>query len=92
MRTPAVTLYGRPACPPCARTKKLLEQGGVELLYVNVDDDHDALEGLTELEWVTALPVVVTPDLQWCGYRPEHIKSTITTHATHAASGQPQAT
>lgn len=82
MRTPAVTLYGRPACPPCARTKKLLEQGGVDFLYVDVDQDPGALDGLTELEWVTALPVVVTPDFQWCGYRPEYIKTLTRASAT----------
>jgi len=82
MTTVPVTLYGRAACPPCARTKKLLEQGGVDFLYVDVDNEPAALEGLTELDWVTALPVVVTPDQQWCGYRPENIRSTITTHAS----------
>ncbi|GAA1720100.1 hypothetical protein GCM10009831_32750 [Dietzia cercidiphylli] len=73
-----VTLYGRESCPPCIRTKKLLDQAGVAFLYVDIDEDPDALEGLTEQDWVTALPVIITPELQWCGYRPEHIR-TITT-------------
>lgn len=84
MTTPTVTLYGRVSCPPCVRTKKLLDQAGVRLWYVDVDEDPEALEGLTELEWVTALPVVITPDpqLQWCGYRPELIKALISASAT----------
>ena len=77
MTAPTVTLYGRAACPPCMRTKKLLEQGSVAFLYVDVDQDPAALDGLTELEWVTALPVVITPGLKWCGYRPEHIRTVI---------------
>lgn len=75
--TPPVTLYGRTACPPCQRTKKKLEDAGIALRYVDVDQDQAALEGLSELEWVTALPVVVTRDLEWCGYRPEHIRTAI---------------
>lgn len=84
MATPTVTLYGRVSCRPCMRTKKLLDQAGVAFLYVDVDEDPEALDGLTELEWVTALPVVITPDpqLQWCGYRPELIKALIYTSAT----------
>jgi glutaredoxin len=78
MAGPIVTLYGRNSCPPCARTKKLLAQAAVEFLYVDVDEDPDALDGLTAQVWVTALPVVITPELQWCGYRPEYIR-TITT-------------
>lgn len=75
MTPPQVMLYGRAACPPCHRTKKKLEDAGVPLSYVDVDHDQAALDGLSELEWVTALPVVVTADLKWCGYRPEHIKT-----------------
>jgi len=84
MTSPTVTLYGRPTCHTCLRTKKLLLAAGVDLLYVDVDEDPDALDGLTELEWVTALPVVITPDpqLQWCGYRPELIKALIHTSGT----------
>lgn len=76
-----VTLYGRPSCPPCKRTKTLLNRAGIDYLYVDVDQDLDALDGLTELDWVTALPVVICEelDLRWCGYRPEHIK-TLTAH------------
>lgn len=79
MATPAVTVYGRTSCPPCMRTKKLLEQAGVEFLYVDVDQDSDALDGLSDLDCVTALPAVVCTelDLHWCGYRPEHIKTLI---------------
>lgn len=74
-----VTLYGRKSCPPCMRTKKLLEQDGVAFLYVDVDEDPAALDGLTDLEWVTALPVVICDELElrWCGYRPERIKELI---------------
>lgn len=79
MSRSAVTVYGRKSCPPCMRTKKLLEQGGVDLLYVDVDHEPDALVGLTDLEWITALPVVVCDELElrWCGYRPERIKELI---------------
>lgn len=77
-----VTLYGRETCPPCKRTKKLLDEPGVDLLYVDVDQDPDALEGLTDLEWVTALPVVICDELglRWSGYRPEHIKTVLNSH------------
>lgn len=75
-----VTLYGRETCPPCKRTKKLLDQAGVDFLYVDVDREPEALDGLNDLEWVTALPVVVTPLLKWCGYRPETVRSLIATY------------
>lgn len=77
MTTVPVTLYGRPTCHTCLRTKNLLLGAGVDLLYVDVDEDPEALDGLTEQDWVTALPVVISPELQWCGYRPEHIKAII---------------
>lgn len=82
MAGPPITVYGRQSCPPCMRTKKLLEQAGVEFLYVDVDRDPDALDGLTDQDWVTALPVVVCDplDLRWCGYRPEHIRTISDSH------------
>ena len=79
-----VTLYGRQSCPPCMRTKSLLEKAGVEFLYVDVDLDADALDGITDEDWVTALPVVVCGDLglRWCGYRPEHVKTVVSAYGT----------
>ncbi|NKV32774.1 hypothetical protein GS921_24295 [Rhodococcus hoagii] len=59
---PPVTMYGREACPPCKRTKKLLKQAGADLLYVDVDLDLAALDEL---------------DLRWCGYWPGYIKTVI---------------
>lgn len=82
MTASPVTLYGRTSCPPCMRTKMLLEKAGVTVRYVDVDADPDALDGLGTLDWVTALPVVVTADLQWCGYRPEHIKTVTSQYGT----------
>ncbi|MDV8002861.1 glutaredoxin family protein [Rhodococcus sp. IEGM 1408] len=84
MIEPTVTLYGRPSCPPCMRTKKLLDQASLDFLYIDVDQDQAALDGLTELDWVTALPVVITPALEWCGCRPEHIKTIITQYGPPA--------
>lgn len=81
---PQVTLYGRPSCPPCTRTKSLFAKAGVEVLYVDVDQDPDALDGLTDEDWVTALPVVVCDalHLRWCGYRPEHVKAVAAAYGT----------
>jgi len=84
MSSPTVTVYGRQSCPPCKRTKMLLEKAGVDFLYVDVDLDGDALDGLTDEDWVTALPVVVCDELRlrWCGYRPEHVKTVIGAYGT----------
>lgn len=82
MTGPPVTVYGRETCPPCKRTKKLLEQASIDFLYVDVDHEPEALDGLNDLEWVTALPVVICDELslRWCGYRPEHIKTVADSH------------
>lgn len=74
----AIILYGRTACHPCRLAKTQFEKAGVPFRYVDVHDEPAALEGLTELDWVTALPVVVTDDPEigeWCALKPDRFHS-----------------
>ena len=82
MTDPQVVLYGRPSCQPCRLTKSKLEKAGVPFLYVDLDQDADALDGLTDEGWATALPVVVTPEVRWCGLDRDHLRDVCTRHGT----------
>ena len=78
-----VTVYGRSSCQPCRLTRRKLEDAGVPFVYVDLDSDPEALEGLTDLDWVTALPVVVAPGSRWCGLDLDRLR------AVASACGRP---
>ncbi len=68
-----VTVYATTRCPQCHATQRQLDRMGVNYSVVNVDDDSTALSRLRELGY-QQVPVVVTNECTWTGYRPDLLK------------------
>jgi Glutaredoxin and related proteins len=67
-----ITVYSRPGCGMCERTKKLLDKAEVEYTEVVVDD---AIEKQIMAQGFTGpYPYVVTDTDHWSGFRYEKLK------------------
>lgn len=69
-------LYTKPGCGQCARTKKMLENAGVEFDLVDITEEPESREQLVS-EGYSALPVVKGCTGEWSGFRPDRIKELI---------------
>lgn len=82
--TPAVTVYSKPQCVQCDRTKMHLDRHHVPYTEVDITTHPRAYKYVTEEMGFTAAPVVdVDPGapstwFSWSGYRPDLIKTHIT--------------
>lgn len=54
-------------------TKRLLDQNNIPHIIVDVTEDAAALDTVTGLGY-QSLPVVVTAQGHWSGFRPERVK------------------
>ena len=83
MTYPAVTLYSKPDCVQCDRTKARLVRAEAPFTEVDVTQDRTALDFITRDLGYTAAPVVYLDDghdvqRHWSGYRPDLIRQHIT--------------
>lgn len=65
MTTPVsdtITLFGADWCRDCIRTKKQLDELGIEYTYVDLVEDPAAADVAKEISGRTNIPVVVYPD------------------------------
>lgn len=76
----AVTVYTKPACVQCTATKKALDRAGVDYETIDITMDSDARDYVMALGYLQA-PVVVAQDEHWSGFRPDRIKSLVTSAA-----------
>lgn len=75
-----VTVYTKPGCRPCKRIIETLQQFGVEMEIVDLEDPQfsDAKTYVTEVLGARSTPVVVSdshPPI--IGYQPEKIKQLV---------------
>lgn len=76
-KTPAITLYSKPACVQCTMTKKALEKKGLAYTEVDLTQNPAALEYVTEDLGYSQAPVVVVDEHNhWSGFRPDCIEAT----------------
>lgn len=68
-----ITVYSKPQCPQCEQTKRQLRKSGIEFIVSDVTEDSTAYETVKTLGY-QALPVVVTGDRHWSGFRPDLIR------------------
>ena len=61
-----VTVYGKPGCRACDRTKRQFKKHGVEFNYVDFNQDEQAAKLLSD-NGVLAAPYVVAPTGSWSG-------------------------
>lgn len=73
-----VTVYTKPSCPNCDKTKKLLDKFGVEYVTEDLTDDsnYDALI-IFKARGFMAAPIVVTDQETWSGFKPSKIESLV---------------
>ncbi|MEC7668421.1 MAG: glutaredoxin-like protein NrdH [Pseudomonadota bacterium] len=69
-----ITVYSKPACVQCTATTRALEAKGIEFDVVDLTEDDDAMERVTDLGYRQA-PVVIAGDAHWSGFRPDLIGS-----------------
>jgi mycoredoxin len=58
----AITMFGADWCRDCIRTKKQLDELGVEYTYVDLVADPSAADVAKEISGRTNIPVVLYPD------------------------------
>ena len=76
-KTPAITLYSKPACVQCTMTKKALEKKGLAYTEVDLTQNPAALEYVTEDLGYSQAPVVVIDEHNhWSGFRPDRLEAT----------------
>ncbi|MBJ8343482.1 glutaredoxin-like protein NrdH [Antrihabitans sp. YC2-6] len=75
-----ITVYTKPACVQCTATYRALDKAGIEYSVVDISVDADARDYVMALGYLQA-PVVVTGDSHWSGFRPDRIKSLVTSAA-----------
>ena len=65
-----VTVYSKPNCPQCTQTKKKVEQKGIAFEVIDISQDKNAAQTVTDLGY-RQVPVVVSGEKHWSGFRPD---------------------
>ncbi|MGJ9405286.1 glutaredoxin family protein [Nesterenkonia aurantiaca] len=74
----AITVYTKPGCPPCGRTKFVLQREGLPFEEIDMTRDAQTLEAVKALGYAQAPVVVVRPagateDVHWSGLNPDKL-------------------
>jgi len=67
-----IAVYSKPTCVQCSATYRKLEAAGLEYTTFDVTVDEKALEIVQELGYLQ-VPVVITDNDHWSGFRPDKI-------------------
>ena len=57
-----ITMYGAEWCSDCRRSKRLLDQMGVDYDYIDLEADASAADKAQAISGRTNIPVIVFPD------------------------------
>ena len=61
--TQTITMYGAEWCGDCRRSKRLLDELGVDYEYIKTDEVEGAIERVLEYnDGAQSIPVIVFPD------------------------------
>jgi glutaredoxin-like protein NrdH len=71
---PTITVYTKPQCTNCEKTKKLFDSLGVKYNTIDMLQDKSALSTVKNLGYREA-PVVLTPTDGWGGYKEDKIRA-----------------
>lgn len=69
-----ITVYSKPNCVQCTATYRQLDKLQVAYEVVDVSQDADALQMILNLGH-KQVPVVVTGDDNWAGFRPDKLNA-----------------
>lgn len=70
----SITVYSKPACVQCTATTRALEARGLNYQLIDLTEDDQAMELVTQLGYRQA-PVVIAGEAHWAGFRPDLIGS-----------------
>ncbi|WP_109317698.1 glutaredoxin-like protein NrdH [Pseudovibrio ascidiaceicola] len=70
----SITVYSKPACVQCTATTRALDSAGISYDVIDLSQDADAFAAVQELGY-RQVPVVVTGDQHWAGFRPDKISA-----------------
>ncbi|MCT4610961.1 MAG: glutaredoxin-like protein NrdH [Pelagimonas sp.] len=68
----SITVYSKPACVQCTATTRALDAKGINYNVIDLTQDDDAMNTVTELGYRQA-PVVIADGDHWSGFRPDMI-------------------
>lgn len=67
-----IEFWAKSNCPKCDATKRVLDTGNVTIAYRSFDDESGLFDE-AKARGFLGVPVVVTPDEAWSGYRPDKL-------------------
>jgi len=67
-----ITVYSKPACVQCTATTRELDRKGIAYKYVDLAEEESAISVIRDLGYMQ-VPVVVTDNEHWSGFRPDKI-------------------
>lgn len=69
-----VKVFSKPGCNGCTATKREMKKQGIEFEELDITQNDGALEEIMSLGY-QGVPVVVTADEHWHGFKPEKIRA-----------------
>ncbi|RWR02920.1 glutaredoxin [[Pantoea] beijingensis] len=72
-----IIIYTKDNCVQCNATKNAMDKRGFTYQLVNIDTHPDEIETLKSLGY-RQLPVVMTEEQHWSGFRPDKISALAT--------------
>jgi len=69
-----IIIYTKDNCVQCNATKNAMDKKGIDYQLVNLDSEPAAVETLKSLGY-RQVPVVMTADQHWSGFRPDKISA-----------------
>jgi glutaredoxin-like protein NrdH len=83
-----IYVYTTPNCPQCRMTKKVLDEGNIPYLEIDLTEDDVAMQMVKDLGYASS-PIVMADKAHWSGFRHDKLLNTIMlyrTNALHAAA------
>jgi glutaredoxin-like protein NrdH len=69
-----VTVYTKPNCIQCDMTKNWLDREDIPYTVIDLTENKQAYDMVVEFGFL-AVPVVVTNDGMWAGFKPDKLRS-----------------
>lgn len=88
---PHLTIYTTPGCVQCRMTINKFSQAGIEPQVIDLNDNPEAREWVTNDLGYSQAPIVVYGEEHWSGLRPDNITATVKAIQTNQHDTAPAA-
>lgn len=78
-----IYVYTTPNCPQCHMSKKVLTEGKIPFVEIDLTKDDVAMEMVKDLGYASA-PVVMVDNAHWSGFRHDKLLNTIMLYRSEA--------